>query len=286
MLTEGLYRDMRVKSRFLLVFSGFLGILLALSLFSAPLSAKSLVKTTSKTTDQYDIYSGGIHFITASLTSEKTVNSYSSAFTASAQGFLGKLLPWTAEITVDGALHDGKLTPRKFVNQTAWKKVPKTATLHYDKNGKLVKFIEDTPKRGIVEKDIDPKLALNTVDVLTAVLQIVSKPLDKTCDSSYPVYDGKRRFNIVLKEPKNIILEKTKYNSFSGDAIECVLDIEPIAGFKEKKSGWSSIDADENKKAEQPTVWFGVDKTTGAVKLAKARIKTDFGMVLVHLANK
>lgn len=273
---------MRAKSRFLLSFQGFFGVFMMALLLSSPAFAKNAVKST----DRYDLYSGGIHFVSGNLTVEKGQNGYNALFAAAPHGFLGKLLPWSAEITVEGGLKGNTYVPKQFVNLTAWKGVPATASLYYNNKGELVRFVKDSAKRGKVEQDIDKKLALNTVDVLTAVLQTMSKPLDKTCDSSYPVFDGKRRFNITLKNPKNVVLEKTRYNSFEGDAVECILDLEPIAGFKEKKSGWNTIDADQNKKTEQPTVWFGVDKSTGTVKLVKARLKTDFGMVLAHLANK
>lgn len=270
------------KSRFLLGVCGFFAFFLAMALPYPPVSAQEMAKTT----DKYDFYSGGIHFLTADLTTQKGKNSYNALFAAAPHGFLGKLLPWTAKITVDGAIKDGKLTPKEFVNLTAWKQVPKTATLQYDSKGKLIKFIENTPKRGIVEKDIEEKNAAGTVDVLTAVLKTMSTSLENTCHNSYPVFDGKRRFNITIKDPKDIVLEKTKYNSFAGKAVQCTLDVEPIAGFKEKKSGWASVDADENKKQAQPTIWFGLDEKTNKVKLVKIQLKTDHGMVIAHLANK
>jgi hypothetical protein len=263
---------MTIKARHLFIF-----LLTGLSLLSGAFNS-------AKAQSTYHIYSGGFHFVTGVFSSHKTDQSYNASFEAEPHGWLGRLLPWKANLSVKGTVTGGHYTPFEFINSTTWRETLKTAKLGYNKEGKLTQFTEDTPKHGYREKKVYDELAKDTVDVLTAVLTGLWRDGNQACGNRYPVFDGKRRFDIKLGAPETVTLKKSRYSVFEGEAIKCTMELDPIAGFK-KKRGWYAVQAQSEKHDTIPTIWIGKRPDRDTYEIIKAHIKTDYGSVFMHLTE-
>lgn len=261
-----------------LVFSFFAIFFLLLS----PAKAQKAPKEENQSI--FHIYSGGFHVLTGSFSYENDGKNYNALFEAEPHGWLGRLLPWSATLSTEGKNHIRTLQPKEFINQTKWRDEPKTVTLRYNKQGKLTEFIEDTPKHGIREKKVKEKYANDTMDVLTAVAQVIQDGQESACGKSYPVFDGKRRFDVLLGEPRQTTLKASKYNVYSGNAVKCTLSVQPISGFEKKKS-WYAEDERSEEDNNKTMVWLGKRDGKEHTELVRVQVKTDLGMMIAHLAE-
>jgi len=234
----------------------------------------------------YGIYAGGFKVAIAELDMSTKGDNYQMNLNAETQGFIGKLFPWEAEYNTKGVNKDGTLTPTSVERTSAWRGREKTTSLHYDDKGQVTdKTIKKDGKTHSKEQ-VDKLLSGNAVDVLTSVLnmmEIVRK--SNECSGVIPVFDGKRKFNINLKNEGKKIIQPSRYSVFSGESIKCTLTVEPLEGFKEKdkKRGWMAIQNHSQEHNSLPTIWLAKTEKSQDIIPVRLELKSSYGTVIAHL---
>jgi hypothetical protein len=71
---------------------------------------------------------------------------------------------------------------------------------------------------------------IDPVSVLVAANHAVTKG-DRPCSGKAPVFDGRRRFNLVMVDDGVAAVEPTQYSVFSGPAVRCRVTMERLGGF-------------------------------------------------------
>lgn len=255
--------------------------------FFAPLNGVQAQDASKQpVTSVYNFYSGGFHFITGTFSYDNNGQHYEALFEAEPHGFLGSLLPWSTDMSVKGSVKKGDdLTPVHFKNMTAWRDKPETVHLEYNKEGRLVKFWEENQKHGTQIKDVKDNYALGPTDILTSILSVLENGADKACGKSYPVFDGKRRYDVVLGAPQDTMMKASRYNVYEGPAVQCTMTIKEISGFGKKKRGFSAIQEQAKDNDTLPMLWLGHRDGRPNAELVRFQVKTDYGMVIAHLAE-
>jgi hypothetical protein len=135
---------------------------------------------------------------------------------------------------------------------------------------------------------VDDKLSLNAVDLLSgALVMMQSVKNSEKCVGKFPVFDGKRRFNITLKDEGMDFLAPSKYSRFEGEALRCTLTVEPVAGFKKKDAqrGWMAVQNHTAAHEKLPTIWLAKMRDSGQVVPVRMEIASDYGSVVAHLSG-
>src|SRR5262249_31572256 len=125
-------------------------------------------------------------------------------------------------------------------------------------------------------------------DMLTATLLLMQAAQNtQKCEGSFPVFDGKRRFNVTLQDKGMENVPQSDYSSFSGEALKCTLKVEPVAGFKEKdkKRGWMAVQSHTEERKKPPTLWLARVDEAGPVVPVRMEIASDYGAVVAHLTK-
>jgi hypothetical protein len=79
-------------------------------------------------------------------------------------------------------------------------------------------------------------LKSGTLDPASAVFSIIEAFAQLgRCEGSIPVYDGRRRYDLVVTQVGTRDLRPSSYGMYSGPATVCQVAVEPLAGFKKKK---------------------------------------------------
>ncbi len=236
---------------------------------------------------QYDVYAGGIHALQANLNVDmKGSERYSLSLTAKTHGLLAKLAPWQGKFESHGwqqTIHK----PELHQSTTTWRDSKEIKKYSYNKDGSFKSYsVKDGGKAESFRK-VDAKLTQGTSDVLTATLntmQVIAKT-DK-CEGTTDVFDGKRRFKLVFKEKKQVELERSRWNAYSGPAVECSAEVQPIAGkWHEKPRGWMSIQEQGREQGTIPTVWFAQIQEGAVAVPVKVRVKTSYGTLFMHMTQ-
>lgn len=255
-------------------------------LFEAAVNYK--VEHEHKLSLKYDVYAGGFEALNASLVMDLDRHAYDMKLKASTQGFIGSLFPWQASYDTSGHAANGKLIPNVYTERSSWRGAEKVTEMDYAPNGKVLKSTTQDGKKTTVDRDINQVLSANTLDILTGTLVMLqtAKNTNK-CQGSFPMFDGKRRFNVVLKDDGKETLQASRYSSFSGEALRCTLEVQPVAGFepKDQKRGWMAVQNHTEARHMLPTIWLAKLDDTGQVVPVRMEIASEYGSVVAHLSS-
>lgn len=236
----------------------------------------------------YDIYAGGFKALNANLELDLDKNAYDMALEAKTQGFIGSIFPWKANYSTSGHAEKGLLIPDIYIARSSWRNKVSTTELSYDPKGKILKKTTQENNKTKVDRNIDQKISADAVDMLTgALLMLQNAKNTNQCKGTFPVFDGKRRFNITLQDAGKDDLKKTRYSNFEGQALRCTLKVEPVAGFKDKdkKRGWMAVQEHTENHNKAPTLWLAKLEKSGPVVPVRMEIASDYGAVVAHLTD-
>ncbi|MCB1591059.1 MAG: DUF3108 domain-containing protein [Alphaproteobacteria bacterium] len=237
---------------------------------------------------KYEVYASGLNAVTAEMQIDlDNPGTYRMIFGAATQGMLASMVPWQGTFESKGwLLQNGHHLPEMHESIASWKQEKEVKTYHYGRDGKF-KSIETTYTTKKPKKETpDPALTDNTTDVLSATLDMM-KALSKgsECNGYSEIYDGKRRYAMEFQHQRYVMIKPTRYNIYSGPAVECIVEVKPRGGeWHKKPRGWLSIQEQGRERGTMPTVWFAMigDKNPVAVPV-RVRVKTAYGTLFMHL---
>lgn len=240
-------------------------------------------------TMNYDVYAGGFHAVEGKMTMDyRSKGLYGVFFEAQTHGLLGSLAPWKGSFKSEGwVLGRASLTPELHESISYWRDEKEVKSYNYSKNGTfknlVTQYTHKKPKKKVPEKE----LTEDTIDVLTAMMMVMEDVADgKDCEGTHEVFDGKRRFKLIFKHQRFVMLRKTRYNVYAGPAAECTVEVEPVAGkWHEKPRGWMSIQEQGRDRNLLPTVWMAQVAENAVAVPVRVRVKTAYGTMFMHMTR-
>ena len=238
----------------------------------------------------YDVYAGGFHVVKASLDVDLSKNGrYNLELDAHTRGFLGKLAPWEGVFETNGWYNakTGQARPEMHRSTTTWRDEEEIKTYLYNKDGTFKDYTIKEHDKPLRKPEPEKILTENSTDALTGTLAVMdSLAAGQSCTGSSEVFDGNRRYRMIFKEQRRVELKASRYNVYEGPAIECTVEVEPMAGkWHEKPRGWMSIQEQGREHGTMPTVWMAQISKDGPAVPVKIRVKTDFGVLFMHLTG-
>lgn len=252
---------------------------------SAPSFAQDIPK--NKQVIQYDVYAGGIHALQANLNLDLSKKDrYTTELSAKTFGLLGALAPWQGTFESHG--WKGKTNKPELHKSTAtWRDELEIKEYSYRKDGSFKEYRVTDEHSDRELREVDDELTQGTSDVLTGSLntmQIIGA--GNNCEGETEIFDGKRRYKMIFRHKKDVELEASRWNVYAGPAIECTVEVQPVAGkWHEKPRGWMSIQEQGRERGTMPTVWFA-NMTEGQPAVpVKIRVKTSYGTLFMHMTD-
>lgn len=236
----------------------------------------------------YDVYAGGFKALSALLDMDLDPKAYDLSLKAKTQGTIGSLFPWEATYATSGLAKNGSPVPTMHTSRSSWKKDEKVTEMQFSPKGDVLKTTTHENNKTKVKKDFDPALTADAVDMLTGALQMFQHTGQTSkCEGSFPVFDGKRRFNITLQDDGVETLAKSKYSAYRGDTLRCTLKVEPVAGFKkdDAKRGWMAVQNHTEARKKPPTIWMAQLEEKGPMVPVRMEIASSYGSVIAHLTG-
>jgi hypothetical protein len=195
------------------------------------------------------------------------------------------LLPWDADLTSTGRIKRDQVVPQKSKVVTYWRDKPEGVVFEYKKEKEGVRITPRfEPAKG-KNKPMDARLG--ELDPLTGILQMMASfSYGKGCEQQVPIYDGHRRFNVVLEEQGTEMLQGADYSSFSGEAVKCVVDFNMKGGSTSDREGSHFWDAVAGKK-DRPVIYIYLAEVRPDLPPLPVRAVTDtvFGGIVIHLSG-
>lgn len=235
----------------------------------------------------YMVYAGGVRALEADLSLNLAKDRYNTKLSAKTFGLLGKLAPWEGVFETSGWNQDGDFKPEVHRSISVFRGEKEVKKYSYAKDGSFEEYtIKDHENDG-KPKEVSAELTDQTQDVLSATFAVMQSIANgEKCEGTTDIFDGKRRYKLIFNHKADVDLQPSRYNAYHGPAVECTVEVEPVAGkWHEKPRGWMSIQEQGRARGTMPTVWFAKvedDKPTVPVKV---RVKTSYGTLFMHMKD-
>jgi hypothetical protein len=190
---------------------------------------------------------------------------------------------WDTDLEADGIDQDGRVEAQRYFSKTQWQSRRRTVQVGFGVDGHYALHQDPPPEPDPdIEGALPQSLPSGVVDPLSFAIT-AARALAKTgrCDQTVPVFDGQRRFNVVVSHLGPATLQPSRYSIYQGPAMRCGLGIERISGFR--KSLRAKRENEE--RSTPPTIWVAQIRP----ELPPLPVRYDgeiaLGKIVVHLTD-
>ena len=183
----------------------------------------------------YEVWKGGFHALDLEADLARADGDYVIRFAAHTRGFIGWIYPYLLEGEAGGKLADKGPLPNRFATLSRSRSDEKRRAISYLGDGSLVTWSDPPRSAEDDEESVPTPMRLNTLDPASAILSVVDAVTRAgKCDGDYPVYDGRRRFDLTVSLIGPEPLAPSRYSSYSGPATLCRVVVNKLAGFRDR----------------------------------------------------
>lgn len=243
-------------------------------------SAPAQAVENRRVTLDYAVYVGGWETIKVSFDTSFRAKAYHMKTALDGQGVLNWWFDWKMSAFSEGRLADGRVIPVRAGADSQWNGKHRQTRIFYPVSG--LPTVSITPPAGDDDrKPVPDALRAGTRDLAGAVLTLLSGIGRKGgCNLREPVFDGRRRYDLVMTQLDRVKMAASDYSPFSGPAYKCSLKVNAIAGYKrnrENRRKWRKSDA--------TTVWIGTVFDHVPPVPVRMQLDTVVGALIVHLVK-
>lgn len=247
-------------------------------LFGAALLTAGAARAETATAT-YEIYFGGFQVLTATAEWERGPGGYHISGEAETQGMVGWLHPWKGATESRGQLTAGHVIPRLYETRGTSDEGDKLVRLSYDRQGHLVDSLVQ-PQQDDEERYLLPANAGDgTLDPLSVVAGLAELLRNGgRCEGSFPVFDGRKRYDVFVSDAGEKVLEPTSYSIFAGKAHGCRLDYKLLGGHRVERNKYAET-------ARERIVWVARPQQGAPLIPVRLEIETAYGSVMGHITG-
>ena len=192
-------------------------------------------------------------------------------------GTFGFLYPFEADYYTGGNIEGDFLETSAYRYTSKSRFNQRSKVMIYDENGLPVYAVSSKngkEKKKAIEACTDNKNTTNLQTVLAAIARQYQKM--GFCDSKIPVFDGKRRFDVIFRDEGTEEIKANEYSPYAGKAAKCSMYID--------KLGAEGDDLLWQLSSDRPVYfWILKDKQSGAPFIARVKIdETPLGEMNVY----
>ena len=225
----------------------------------------------------YKVYIGGFHVVDLDIAMDLAPRDYKVEARLKTIGMIGSMFPWTMKAHSNGRFDGGSVVPAAAGQRSTWKGSPRFIEMRFVKDLPVIEEIKPLPASD--DRDAVPDaVRKGALDLTSAVLSLLTRmEKRKPCAGTVPVFDGRRRFDLVATGDGPDTLRANRYSPYEGPADTCIVRMEPIAGFKKTDhGGWN----DNDRKA---MVWTASPFDGMPPVPVRITVDTPLGALIAHL---
>lgn len=226
----------------------------------------------------FEAYGGGLPLATGVL--HLTVDGgrrYDARLESASATWFNFLTKFRYEAEAAGTVSNPSVAPVRFRGERNARSKRDLTALTYG-NGTVAVHTE--PPMNPEKASLVPEpVRRGSVDPLSAGIGVVitaGGPV--ACTGTYPVYDGRRRYDVTMRPAGREVLPPSKRRMAAGTAQRCVVALHPVAGFQTDRNKPNAFFAED--KERTATVWFL--PVQGRTIPIQVEVETDFGSFYVH----
>jgi hypothetical protein len=225
----------------------------------------------------YQIYFGGLNVMQLAVDVGVASDAYDVRARVQTVGLAGFLAPWTSVAVSEGSIDDGRIEPRLHRVRGEWRGRERTIDIDFDDDGEVT-TVALYPQPGNGPNDQVPvELRQGAIDPPSALFSLTRLMAQEgRCQGRMRVFDGRRRYDVVLTDRGRDTLIANDYSAYHGVAIRCDFHFEPIV------SEYVS-QPDKKRRFRSGRAWFAELFPGRPVVPVRLEIDGDYAQTLVHL---
>jgi len=226
----------------------------------------------------YRIYYGGFEVLHLLVDIRMAPENYEMKLKFRTMGMIGTLFPWTMKAYARGRLTKDGVRPVAAGHRNSWRGRKRWVELRYPGRGHVVVDAHPVPE----DDKPSPKRLLETIDLASAIIAMTRKfDTNPVCGLRLPVFDGRRRYNLVLKGLGDGVVRRNGYSAYVGPVVKCRVEMDRLAGFKTRHKSYGGLD--ENDRAA--SVFMARPFSDAPPVPVRIEIESRWGDVLAHLTQ-
>ncbi|MHA1600852.1 MAG: DUF3108 domain-containing protein [Alphaproteobacteria bacterium] len=226
----------------------------------------------------YELWKGGFHALDLEAGLSQDSKDYNVKFVARTRGFIGWIYPYLLEGEADGKLAGAGLRPTRFATLAKSRNDERSRAISYLEDGTLRTWSDPPRTAEDDEASVPERMRRGTLDPASAILALVDAAArDGRCDGNYPVYDGRRRYDLTISLIGPSPLAPNRYSSYSGPATLCRVIINKMSGFRDKAKRGGMPDAIK--------IWLAPVADTKLAVPVRLEGTSDLGNLIIHLID-
>ena len=179
----------------------------------------------------HSLYFGGFNFLESVTDFYANKSYYKISTESSTKGALNLVFDWKGVVNSEGIIKKSRLMPSNYKSLGRWGKEVWITNLTYNKDGRIA-FTKVSPlpdAEEIIPLPLNPEIG--AIDPLSFISKFLIDATVKTnCKEEVVIFDGRRRYQLKIKEIGVKNFPKNPYNIFEGKALACELKYIPLGG--------------------------------------------------------
>lgn len=234
----------------------------------------------------YEVYAGGLHVLTSNLVIRLDDERYTARLDATVVGAPGWFVDWWAVFESGGEIDGGRLDPDQYQSERTRRGETRKTVLEFAGDGDIDVTYE--PERNDRDSNLPREVLAESVDPLSSLISIINTvTASGECDTTVPVFDGSRRFDLVFTDLGIDELRPSSRSGYAGEARRCRVKLEPVAGnFDDDDDDddfWSR--KPENERRRQLDMWLAEPIAGGPILPVRMLGRSSIGAIVIHLRS-
>lgn len=227
----------------------------------------------------YDVYFGGFHALNAEAYLENGAERYRITAEAETQGFVSWFLTWRGTTESQGRITAGSVIPELHENWGTADEGERLVSLHYDAAGNIVETVAEPEQDWEGRHPLPPNAGKGTLDPLSVIAGLDQLLRNGgACEGSFSVFDGRKRYDLIVADAGVTRLEPNNYSIYDGEARGCRLDYEMLGGHRIERNKYAAT-------ARERIVWVARPSADAPLIPVRLSIETAYGRVMGHLTG-
>lgn len=186
------------------------------------------------------VYMGGFHLSTLTFTTAFSETGYEIRSNVRTRGIADALVRTNALIGARGTILGDRAAPQLYNSDITDRKQRQLVAIAYDAMEGINTPTEvlSFPEYNLERYPVSLLERQHSVDPMSAIMQIILAAelnSDKPCGGTIPVFDGRRRFDLIMEYRETEEISTGKGDAWSGEAVKCWIGFKRVAGYKPRK---------------------------------------------------
>ena len=226
----------------------------------------------------YEVYSGGFHVLNFELDLALAPERYDVTARINSAGFVGWFLSWRQVSESRGQLGRDTVAPELHRSQAEFRGRKRSVEIDYDA-GKVGDVRVQPPAREDEGRDeVSVERRREAMDPISSILGAIRRlSAGEGCGGRLPVFDGRRRYDLVLTD-RSRGQGLPQLAGAASDRIQCDFVYEPIAGHNRRDADPETKD---KRRIQSGRVF--AERNGSLIVPVRIEIDGDWGMTIAHL---